>query len=84
MSEPSKELERLVVTKALRHGDNPVARWCASNAVIRRDCNANYMPDKAKATGKIDAIVAAIIAISRSILYQDTTSIYETRGMREV
>ena len=84
MSEPSKEFERLLVTKALRHGDDPVARWCASNAVIRRDCNANYMPDKAKATGKIDAIVAAIIAISRSILYQDVTSIYETRGMREV
>jgi len=81
MSEPSKELERLIVARQMRHGDNPVARWCASNVATRRDVNANIMPDKIKSTGKIDAIVAAIIAIGRSMLYENPDSLYEERGI---
>jgi phage terminase large subunit-like protein len=82
MSEPAKEFERLVVSRMLRHGDDPVARWMASNVAVRQDSNGNIMPDKAKSTKKIDGIVAAIMAGGRMLVHQDEgLSVYEERGL---
>ena len=33
LSPPTKELERLVLSRKIRHGNNPVMRWMASNAI---------------------------------------------------
>ena len=72
MSEPSKEFEKMVVSGQVRHGGHPVLRWMVSNASVRHDANANIAPDKgregAKATGRIDGVVATIIALSRAIV----------------
>ncbi len=81
MSEPSKEFERLIVAKQLRHGDNPVARWMAANVAVRKDVNGNYMPDKEKSTQKIDGIVAAIMALGRVLVHKQQRSVYEDRGI---
>ena len=43
----------------LRHGDNPVMRWMASNVSVRMDPAGNLKPDKKKSTERIDGIVAA-------------------------
>lgn len=67
MNEPTKEFERLWITSKLNCGDNPVFRWNCSNAVVRSDAQGNYMPDKAKATGRIDGVVAAIMALARAM-----------------
>jgi phage terminase large subunit-like protein len=48
--------------ETLRHDGNPVMTWCAGNAVIVADPANNRKADKAKATGRIDGIVAAIMA----------------------
>jgi phage terminase large subunit-like protein len=48
--------------ETLRHDENPVMTWCAGNAVIVADPANNRKADKAKATGRIDGIVAAIMA----------------------
>lgn len=48
--------------ESLRHDGNPVMTWCAGNAVITTDPANNRKADKAKATGRIDGIVAAIMA----------------------
>jgi phage terminase large subunit-like protein len=82
LNAPSKELEKLVVGKLIRHGGNPVARWCASNVAAAMDPAGNIKPDKARSTEKIDAIVALIIALSRSILYSKVESVYLTRGLQ--
>lgn len=83
LSEPSKTLETLVMNRKLTHGDNPVARWMVDNAVVRHDANGNIAPDKRSAAGKIDGVVAAIMAIARVLLTPPTkASIYETRGVR--
>jgi len=84
MSSPTKELLGLVLAGQLAHGGNPVLRWMADNLVVRRDPAENYKPDKEKSQEKIDGIVALIMAIGRSIRHKDTTSVYETRGIREV
>lgn len=50
------------VVESLRHDGNPVMTWCAGNAVIVSDPANNRKADKAKATGRIDGIIAAIMA----------------------
>jgi phage terminase large subunit-like protein len=52
--------------ETLRHDGNPVMTWCAGNAVIVSDPANNRKADKAKATGRIDGIVASIMAVGIS------------------
>jgi phage terminase large subunit-like protein len=68
LSEPTKDFEVSVVKGKLKHNGNPVLRWCANNVVVVNDEAGNLKPNKAKAAGKIDGIVAAIMARSRSIV----------------
>lgn len=65
MSEPTKELSVLLATRRLRHGSHPVLRWMADNMTVRTDANGNVAPDKQRASEKIDAVVALIMALSR-------------------
>lgn len=65
LSEPTKDLAALVADRKLRHGGNPILRWMADNLVVRTDPNGNVAPDKARASEKIDGIVALIMALSR-------------------
>ena len=66
MSAPSKELERLIVGRSIVHFGHPVLRWMAGNATIENDAAGNIKPTKAKSTGRIDGIVAAIMAVGRA------------------
>jgi len=63
MSAPTKELMRLVMTKRLRHGGNPVLRWMADNLVVKHGPTDLIMPDKEKSADKIDGMVALITAL---------------------
>lgn len=64
----AKKLEELVYSKRLRHGGNPVLRWCAGNVALLYDTNGNFRPDKkrSKKSGRIDPIVAMVMALSRA------------------
>jgi len=44
------------------HGGNPVLTMCAANAVVNKDPAGNRKLDKAKSTGRIDGMVAAVMA----------------------
>jgi phage terminase large subunit-like protein len=84
MSAPSKELEKLVISKKLRHGNNPVLNWMAANVAIEQDAAGNIKPSKKKSTERIDGIVALVMALGRAISVGPTkASVYEdeTRGM---
>jgi phage terminase large subunit-like protein len=69
----SKKLEELVYGKHFQHGGNPVLRWCASNTALLFDTNGNYRPDKKKsnANGRIDCVVATVMALSRAVAESD-------------
>lgn len=82
LSAPSKELEKLVVGGRLRHAGHPVLRWAAANVTLRTDPNGNIAPDKAKSTGRIDPIVALIMALSRATANVAPGSVYSHRGLR--
>lgn len=65
---PTKELEALLLSNMIDHGDNPVLAWMAHNLrVTRPDRNENAMPSKKHSTGRIDGITGLIMAIGRSM-----------------
>lgn len=68
MSAPTQSFERLVTGGELEHGNHPVAAWMARNVVVDRDAAGGIKPTKAKASDKIDGIVAAIMAHGGAIL----------------
>jgi phage terminase large subunit-like protein len=51
----------------MTHNNNPCLTWCAANAIIVSDPANNRKPDKAKSTGRIDGIVAAVMAVGKSL-----------------
>jgi len=78
MSEPMKELEKLILEKNLVHFCHPVLRWMADNTVAKTDPSDNIKPDKSKSKEKIDGIVALIMALDRCIRNEgDKTSRYD-------
>ena len=81
MSEPTKELDRKVRRGEIAHGGHPLLRWCAENTMVRVDPAENVKPDKAKSTGRIDGIVATVMALGRATLGPvDLGSVYDERG----
>lgn len=64
-NEPSKEFARLITEGRLHHGNHPVLTWCAENVEVYTDPSGNIRPVKPKegAEGKIDGIVAGIMAL---------------------
>jgi len=81
-SEPMKQLEALVHSKELEHGDDPVLAWMISNVVAHYDRKDNIYPNKEKPDNKIDGVIALIMALSRAILgNQKFVSVYSTRGI---
>lgn len=73
MSAPSKEFERVILEKTLRHGGNPVLRWMASNVAAEIDASGNIKPSKKKSTERIDGIVAGVMAVGRVMLQPDNS-----------
>lgn len=70
LSEPMNLTLSLTRTGKLRHGGNPMLRWQAGNVAAQ---TSKFNPDmvrpyKAKSTGRIDNIVALIMALSRAIV----------------
>jgi phage terminase large subunit-like protein len=86
MSAPTRELEKLIVSRKLAHGGNPVTRWMAANVAVAQDPAGNLKPAKDKSTERIDGIVALIMAIGRAMLppQPELTSIYETQDLQFV
>ncbi|MEI7672330.1 MAG: terminase TerL endonuclease subunit [Deltaproteobacteria bacterium] len=66
-NEPAKDLLVKVMNKQIRHGGQPVLRWCFDNLVMRSDPNGNVAPDKQRATEKIDGAVSLIMAMAGAL-----------------
>lgn len=84
MNPPMKELERLVLGRKIRHGNNPVLTWMADNVVARMDPAGNVKPDKERSREKIDGIVALIMALDLALRHPEERSVYEQRGIRRL
>ena len=85
MSPPTKELERLIISDAVRFPVNPVLRWCLSNVVVEIDPAGNIKPSKRRSTERIDMAVAAIMAIGAAMQAEaPEPNVYQSRGLLSV
>jgi len=72
----------------LTHEASPVARWCFGNTSISKNGNAQikYVKERrgkrVDRTKRIDLTAAWVCAMARAKTYNNTKSVYETRGLR--
>jgi phage terminase large subunit-like protein len=85
MAAPMREFERRLLAKKINHGGNPILRWMADNVAVRQDPAGNLKVDKATSQGKVDGIVALVMALDRCVRHEPKRrSVYEDRGLEVV
>jgi phage terminase large subunit-like protein len=67
MSAPTAEFGRLVRSGRIHHNNNPVMRWMIGGTAVKMDPAGNIKPNKADSGCKIDGVVAAIMALGRTM-----------------
>lgn len=80
LSAPTKELEKLILGKRLRHNGNPVMRWMVDSVSVKVDSAGNLKPDKATSRERIDGVIATIVAVDRATRSQGP-SCYESQDI---
>lgn len=85
LSEPTKEIEALLLSGQLHHGGNPALRWMFKNVSVLYNTEGDVRISKKDSKGKIDGIMALSLGI-HGILHREVGkgSVYETRGIRTV
>ncbi|OLP05668.1 terminase TerL endonuclease subunit [Rhodoferax antarcticus] len=67
-------LEAELLNERVNHGNHPVLRMCAANAIVVKDPAGSRKLDKSRATGRIDGLQAMAQAFgiaARSVAAQD-------------
>jgi phage terminase large subunit-like protein len=64
MTPALRTLESLLLDAKLMHGNHPVLRMCAANAVVKMDEVGNRKLDKKRSRGRIDGMVALAMAVA--------------------
>lgn len=83
MSEPTKELERLVMAGEIDLMRNPVLEWMFRNCTPYYDPNDNVKLFKGKARNKIDGVIALINAIGGYMAIKSNDKpAYQTHTLR--
>jgi phage terminase large subunit-like protein len=78
MSPAVKEVERLVLSRRLAHGGDPVLRWCLANVAIQTDAAGNQKIDKQRARERVDGATALAMAVGVAAAAQ-AGSVYQER-----
>lgn len=60
MNPPCKELERLVISNSIHHGNHPILNRHARAVAVEEDAAGNIKPTKQKSTERIDGIVGLV------------------------
>ena len=67
LSPPSKEMEKLVLSRKIMFPDNPALKWCFSNVICEIDAAGNVKPSKKKSKEKIDLVVSTVMALDGAL-----------------
>ena len=82
LSAPTKQLEKLILSKEIEHDGNPVMRWMMGNVQLEIDSADNHKPSKKKSKEKIDGVVACICALAEYMTQdKEGDSVYDNRGL---
>lgn len=76
MSPALEAVETELMNKRLRHGGHPVLRWCAENAISVCDPSGNRKLDKSKSSGRIDGLVAMVMAMGSAARVADDSAAF--------
>jgi phage terminase large subunit-like protein len=74
MSAPAKEFEADVLDGLVDAGGNPLVGWTIRNVVVQQDNHDNIYPVKKRSRGRIDPVIAALIARKLAALEESTTA----------
>lgn len=61
------EYERLLIAREIKHDANPIMTWNAGAVVAETDPAGNRKPTKERSNGRIDGVVAAVMAAGQSL-----------------
>jgi len=75
MSPALDALESELLNARLAHGNHPVLRMCASNAIVVKDPSGNRKLDKSRTTGRIDGMQALAMALGAAAATEIETPI---------
>lgn len=67
MSQPTKEIERMILDGELWHTGCPLLAWEVNNVFITMDPAGNVKPNKEKASDKIDGVVALAMSVGEML-----------------
>ena len=69
LNNPSKQIEKLILQKQIKHDGNPFVGWQLGNCEVYEDVNGNIKVRKNEAdkSAKVDGIIAMIIAMHCSL-----------------
>lgn len=82
MSPAVEAFETAVLNGTIRIHHNPVTTMCAANAIVTKDAAENRKFDKAKATGRIDGMVAIAMAVRMATRPpENLPSVYESERL---
>lgn len=83
LSNPSKHVEKLIMSKSIAHDGNPFVGWQLGNCEVYEDVNGNVKVRKNEAdkSAKVDGIIAMIIAIHCSLDHPYSSSSYGFRSL---
>jgi phage terminase large subunit-like protein len=83
LSEPMKEIEKMVVSNALEHDGNPIMTWMVANTAPEKDAAGNIKPSKALSRERIDGVSAMCMAMGLLICEPvNRGSVYDERDVR--
>lgn len=86
LSAASRRLEAEVLEGRVDAAGSPVMAWCVSNAVVQPDGKDNIQPIKKRSRGRIDPVVATVIALAVYLRMPEAKgkkrkpSVYQKRG----
>jgi phage terminase large subunit-like protein len=63
MSPAITALEAMLLEKRIAHGGHPVLDMCAAKAIVLRDGTGNRKLDKDGYLGRIDGLIALVMAV---------------------
>jgi phage terminase large subunit-like protein len=83
LSNPSKHVEKLVMSGLIKHDGNPFVGWQLGNCEVYEDVNGNVKVRKNEAdySAKVDGIIAMIIAMHCSLDHPYASSSYGFRSI---
>ncbi|QZE15329.1 phage terminase family protein [Halosquirtibacter laminarini] len=84
MSEPTKELERIIYKGEADLMSDPVKHWMFRNVVVYKDINENVKADKKRSRDKIVGVITDTIAIGCSMAGAEDLQDYITYFLKYI